>query len=128
MAQVLSVGQCGPDSRALAEVLASVGADVERARSVDDAIAKMNENSYKLVLVNRIFDATGESGVEFIRRVKRDDGVVTAMMLVSNYPEAQAQAVANGARPGFGKSQLGDQAVLELLRDALRGERPEERG
>ena len=41
------------------------------------------------------------------------------MMLVSNYPDAQAAAVEAGALPGFGKRDIGSPRVKELLRQAL---------
>ena len=41
------------------------------------------------------------------------------MMLVSNYPDAQAEAIAAGALPGFGKRELGSERVTKLLREAL---------
>ncbi len=41
------------------------------------------------------------------------------MMLVSNYPDAQAAAVANGALPGFGKREIGSPRVIELIKGAL---------
>ena len=41
------------------------------------------------------------------------------MMLVSNYPEAQQQAVASGALPGFGKNALGRPETMTALRAAL---------
>ena len=37
---------------------------------------------------------------------------------ISNYPEAQAEAVAAGALPGFGKAELHDPRTAELLRSA----------
>jgi hypothetical protein len=40
-------------------------------------------------------------------------------MLVSNYAEAQAAALAAGAAPGFGKREIGTPKVKELLRSAL---------
>jgi hypothetical protein len=43
-------------------------------------------------------------------------------MLVSNYPDAQAAAVAAGALPGFGKRELGSARIPELIRSALQGE------
>jgi hypothetical protein len=42
------------------------------------------------------------------------------MMLVSNYPDAQAAAEKAGALPGFGKRDIGSPRVKELLRDALK--------
>jgi hypothetical protein len=39
-------------------------------------------------------------------------------MLVSNFPEAQAAALAAGALPGFGKKALGSATTPPLLRQA----------
>jgi hypothetical protein len=41
------------------------------------------------------------------------------MMLVSNYPDAQAAAVAAGAVPGFGKREIGTPRVAQVIREAL---------
>ena len=35
-----------------------------------------------------------------------------------HYADAQAKAIANGALPGFGKSQLGDPQLVEKIRAA----------
>jgi hypothetical protein len=43
----------------------------------------------------------------------------TKFMLVSNYPDAQAAAVAAGALPGFGKREIGQPRVAQLIREAL---------
>jgi hypothetical protein len=40
-------------------------------------------------------------------------------MLVTNYPQHQAEAVAAGAVRGFGKLEYGDPATLEKLRAVL---------
>jgi hypothetical protein len=57
-------------------------------------------------------------GVAVIRKLRRDYPNLK-MMLVSNYPEAQAAAVAEGALPGFGKRELGSSKAKEMLRQAL---------
>ena len=41
------------------------------------------------------------------------------MMLVSNYEDAQNEAVAAGALPGFGKASLGQPHMLARLRPLL---------
>jgi len=41
--------------------------------------------------------------------------------LVSNYTDAQAQAVQAGAEPGFGKSSLGQPQMLDRVRAFLGG-------
>jgi DNA-binding NtrC family response regulator len=43
----------------------------------------------------------------------------TKFMLVSNYPDAQAAAVAAGGVAGFGKREIGQPRVAQLIRDAL---------
>jgi DNA-binding NtrC family response regulator len=118
-AHVLSVGQCGYDDSRLARVL-SVEADahMDRAATAEDARRKMAEKKYDLVLVNRVFDGDGESGVDFIGEMRKAEGA-PCMMLVSDYADAQAAAVANGAFAGFGKSNFGTPEVGQCLRQAL---------
>ena len=40
-------------------------------------------------------------------------------MLVSNYADAQKQAVAAGARPGFGKAELNSSKAVDAIAAAL---------
>jgi ActR/RegA family two-component response regulator len=95
-----------------------VGARMDIAHSAAEAKRMMAETPYALVLVNRIFDGDGDKGLSFITAMKKDDAGA-AMMLVSDYPEAQAQAVASGAMEGFGKSQLHDPALAARLQAAM---------
>jgi hypothetical protein len=62
-------------------------------------------------------------GVDLIKRIK-DRKFEVKMMLVSNYPDAQAEAIAAGALPGFGKRELGSSRILTLIREALEDEAP----
>ena len=41
------------------------------------------------------------------------------MLLISNHDDAQEQAIAAGARPGFGKSQIPEPETAEILRDVI---------
>jgi len=81
--------------------------------------------SADLLLVNRVLDGEFEStgGVELVRslaaRAKATDQRVPALMLVSNFADAQEEAVAAGARPGFGKKEMNSERVRELIRAAL---------
>src|SRR5438552_2303305 len=103
--RVLSVGQCGFDHGQLAHRLREMfDAEVIAADDERDALRKLDA-SFALILVNRVFDADGASGIDFIRRVS--EHTKTPLMLVSNYADAQAEAVAAGSLPGFGKSALG---------------------
>jgi DNA-binding NtrC family response regulator len=115
---VLSVGQCGYDDSRIAQVVRkALGAFVERAHSADEARRLLSTNNYSLVLINRQFDAGG-SGLDLISELKRN-GVTTPLMLVSDYADAQAKALANGALPGFGKSAIGSPDVLKTLQAAV---------
>jgi DNA-binding NtrC family response regulator len=115
---VLSVGQCGYDDSRIAQVVRkALGAFVQRAHSADEARRLLTTNQYALVLANRQFDAGG-SGLDLIAELKRS-GVTTPLMLVSDYADAQARAVANGALPGFGKSAIGSPDVIKTLQAAV---------
>lgn len=119
--RILSVGQCGFDhgriSRHLQQTLA---VEVEGADGPDDALAALRREPFHLVLVNRVSDADGAPGIELIRRLKSDPALAELpVMLVSNFADAQAEAVALGALPGFGKSELTAAATTDRLRTAL---------
>jgi len=117
--RVLSVGQCQADHGRLAATLRrSLGVEVVPADDAAEALRRLSEEKFDLVLVNRVFDADGASGLEFIRQLTK--GAAPApVMLVSNYEDAQQEAVAAGALPGFGKAALGDPATADALRHAL---------
>ena len=116
--RVLSVGQCMADHSRISHVLRRVfAAEVVAADTAGEVLQQMREEVFDLVLVNRVFDADSDSGVEFIRQVKSDEKLgKTPVMLVSNYEDAQAQAVAAGAQEGFGKASLQAPRTVELLR------------
>jgi CheY-like chemotaxis protein len=73
------------------------------------------------VLVNRVLDADGSSGLELIRALKAEEQLRDVpVLLVSNYEDAQAQAVQAGAVPGFGKAELGQPHMLACVEPYLR--------
>lgn len=119
--RVLSVGQCGFDHGGIAHAFRQAfGAEVTSAATAPRALDLLRKESFALVLVNRVFDADGESGLDFIRTVKADEGLrATPVLLVSNYADAQTEAAAAGAEPGFGKAELGRPAMLERVRPLL---------
>jgi two-component system chemotaxis response regulator CheY len=119
--RVLSVGQCAADHGSISHTLqAQFGASVESAQHADDALERLRDESFDLVLVNRIFDRDGDSGLDFIRRLKGDEALRRIpVMLVSNYHDAQTQAQAVGAVPGFGKAALGKPLLRERLEPYL---------
>ncbi len=119
--RILSVGQCAADSYNVTRTFdLAFGAEVVSAHFAREALALLREGSFDLVLVNRIFDADGGSGLDLIRLLRSDEGLRSVpVMLVSNYPEAQAQAVSAGALPGFGKAALGQPEMLEQVGGVL---------
>lgn len=123
---VLSVGQCGADTFAIRRVLENrFQAMVGSADTLDDALVKLRAGGVDLVLVNRILDADGSSGLELIERIKAEPGLENLpVMLVSNYPEWQQEAARLGAVPGFGKAALGQPHMIARLETWLGAARP----
>ena len=119
--RVLNVGQCGVDTVSITRFLSkAVGAEVIGAHSPDEAAEALRGGGFDLVLVNRVFDRGGDSGLDFIRTLKGDpDLAEVPVMLVSNFDDAQREAVDLGALPGFGKAKVGDPEVAEQIRSAI---------
>ncbi len=120
--RVLSVGQCFADHSGITRVLrGSFAAEVVGADTQREALNLLRQDSFALVLVNRVFDADGSAGLELIRAIKKEDELRDLpVMLVSNYEDAQAQAVLEGAAPGFGKAALGQPHMLARVEPYLR--------
>lgn len=121
MKRILDVGQCNPDHAVISRMIADhFEAQIDRAHGWEDALAALERKPYDLVLINRLLDRDGSQGILILERIKADPGLAdTPVMLISNYPEAQAAAIAKGAVPGFGKDALGTRETIEALRAAL---------
>ena len=121
--RVLDVGQCDYDHSRISNLLRSqFGAEVVRVHSATEAIERLRGEAFDLVLVNRVFDRTAEEGLDLIRKTKADAKTsAVPVMLVSNFPESQTEAVAAGALPGFGKAALAEEATRERLEKVLGG-------
>lgn len=122
--RVVLVGHCGPDSSYLRMAVSSAGKDVKVTAADDErSLRRELEQGAALVLVNRVLDYgfETEQGVDVIRHFRGEFPAVP-MMLISNYPEAQAAAVAAGAAPGFGKGEIGTRRVTEMLKQAIGSE------
>jgi DNA-binding response OmpR family regulator len=115
--RVLDIGQCDPDHHSISRMLRDwFSVDIDRAKLWSDAEAQLTSRAYDLALVNRHLDEDYSEGVDIIRRMKSDPRFAgVPIMLVTNFPEHQAAAVAAGAAPGFGKSHLADEATRKLL-------------
>ncbi|MEM1028335.1 MAG: hypothetical protein AAGJ38_09655 [Planctomycetota bacterium] len=115
---VALVGHCGFDGSSLTRLAKSALPDAEIVAVNHQKDLDTVAHGQALLLINRVLDGRfdAESSVSMIEQLaERDDA--PAMMLISNYPDAQAQAEAAGALPGFGKSDLGRAEITERLRD-----------
>lgn len=119
--RVVSVGQCGVDHGAISRFLQTgFGAQTIAADSAEEMLDLLDDGDVTLVLVNRVLDLDGTRGVDVIRTLKADPrGANVATMLVSNFASAQAEAVAVGALPGFGKADIGRQTASQALEPIL---------
>ncbi len=120
-ARIALVGHCGPDSWMLkgAVVRAFPVADVVMVN--DGASLQAHAEKADLLLVNRQLDGdfdTG-SGLDLIRVLMGLPNRRAVVMLVSNYADAQAEAVAFGAAAGFGKAKAGSPETAQRMRAAV---------
>jgi two-component system, chemotaxis family, chemotaxis protein CheY len=119
--RVLDIGNCAPDHSAIRrQIEGSFDAQVDQADDLASAMTKLEQQAADLILVNRKLDIDYSDGMAIVRHLKSDSRWSSVpVMLVSNYPEYQAEAVAAGAEPGFGKQELRMSETLEKLRKHL---------
>ena len=120
--KIALVGHCGPDSSFLRIAVSKAERDAMILSVDDDSdLKRVLDDGVDLLLLNRQLDYGFDEheGVALIRRIRSKYPAVKAM-LVSNYPDAQAAAVKEGALPGFGKREIGTPRVSELLKEALK--------
>lgn len=120
--RVLSIGQCGPDHGAISGMFRrEFGVEVVGVDTLAEAERSCERDGLPtLILVNRKLDIDYSDGLELIRSLKANAKTAsTPVMLVSNYPEYQAEAVTLGALAGFGKAELSQSATLAKLRPIL---------
>ncbi len=115
------VGHCGFDSGGLTRLLQDTfpGIDVAAARSLD--ALETYADAGALLLINRLPEGAfnNRDGVALIRHLaQRPNALPARAVLVSNYADAQADAVAAGASPGFGKSEMHTEQTKARLRHA----------
>ena len=115
--RVLDVGNCVPDHAAIRSLLErTFKAEVTQTHGPDDTLAALKEESFDLVLINRKLDQDYSDGLDIIKSIKSDSALATTpVMLITNYEDHQAAAVAAGAEPGFGKLSLSSPQTLERL-------------
>ncbi len=121
MKKILSVGQCNPDHSSIKTFLTrNFECDVIRIDSTEQAITELQNNSYDLVLINRKLDIDYTDGTILITKMKSIENFKSIpVMLISNYPEFQEEAVLLGAVYGFGKAELGKEIAVERVAKIL---------
>lgn len=118
--KILDVGQCPPDHASLKALAEKAGAEVTKVALPREAMDLMKTEKFDLVFVNRKIDADYTDGLELIKMMQQNEHTKnTPVMLISNYGDAQAEAVSHGAIPGFGKNDIGTQPALDRVMNAL---------
>jgi hypothetical protein len=116
--EVLLAGNCDPDTWALQGLLKELGAgEIQVAESSQEVEQLLGKQTFQLVLLNRVFDSTGELALDILAKLTPEQR--GRCMLISNFADAHQAAVKLGAQTGFGKRQLRDAATRTLLQSAL---------
>ena len=115
--KMVLVGHCGPDSWMLRGAVdrAVPEADLVMVTDQDELAAHLHPG--RVLLLNRVLDGRfdQEHGHELIDRIVAAGAIP---MLVSNFEDAQANAVAAGAHEGFGKTAINEPQTAEVIRAA----------
>ncbi len=113
------VGHCGPDSYLMKNAVARAvpGATVVLADDAESLRTHLRADA--VLLINRVLDDgfDTESGITLIESLAESEPK-PVMILVSNLADAQQQAVAAGARPGFGKRDIYAERTKAILNEA----------
>ena len=117
--QIVLVGHCGIDGPRLQEEIGAKISDAKVTRVNSDAdLKRACESPDALLLVNRDPVGFDYDGLTIIRDICR--GPTRAkVMLVSDYEDAQSEAQNLGALPGFGKSEIGSDALVDRIKHAI---------
>ena len=121
--RVLAVGNCSFDHGNIRSMIErQFNATTDRAHSATDALTALQSTHYDLVLINRKLERDGSDGIEIIRAMKADPQTIDVpVMMITNFPDHQEQAIRAGALIGFGKARLDDPAA-RLVANWLPGE------
>jgi CheY-like chemotaxis protein len=118
---VIDCGNCGPDYNSIRKLMQSqFDAVVIQTHGLEDTLEQLAQRKVDLVTVNRKLDRDYTDGMEVIRGIKADRRFAEVpVMLITNYEEYQAEAIAAGAVRGFGKLSVSDPATVALLKPIL---------
>jgi hypothetical protein len=120
VSKVVLVGHCGYDASQLHKTVQSALPELPIESANETGELQQHAASDALLLVNRKLDPGlgTDNGIELIKELA-DDGDAPRLMLISNFAEAQSEAQAAGALPGFGKGGLGSETATERLKAAV---------
>lgn len=125
MRYVLDIGNCDPDHASIKSMIESnIDAAVVRAAKLEDAIDRIAETAFSLILVNRLLDIDGTEGLDVIRALRKEVATKEVpIMMITNFAEHQEIAITEGAIYGFGKKAIGTPETIELVKGALQLEK-----
>lgn len=114
---VLDIGNCNPDHASIQRMLTSkYDVVVLRAHQLSDALPLLEKQNVDLIVINRKLDIDYSDGMEILRHLKQNSATKSIpVMIVTNYPEHQLAAVAEGAEYGFGKLEYAQPSTHERL-------------
>ena len=117
MKKVMSVGQCPPDHAAIKYFIEdNFDAKIIKIDSTEEALEELTKQKIDLVLVNRKLDIDYTDGSILIQKMNQAGLLAdTPIMLISNFPEYQQEAITLGAKMGFGKNDLGSSQTRDYL-------------
>ncbi len=117
---VLDVGQCGFDHMQIAKICLQFGAQTRQIHTENELFDTLKKEAPNLIFINRILDSNGANGIKIIKNLKSDDNTkYLPVLLISNYAQAQHEAVSLGALQGFGKNELHTDGTTDLLSKLL---------
>lgn len=121
MKRILDVGNCSPDHAAITKFMTQhFECEVAQADRAADALAKLREQPFDLVVVNRKLDVDYSDGIEVIKQIKATPDIADVpVMLITNFAEHQDAAIEVGAVRGFGKLEYDQPETLERVKAAL---------
>lgn len=113
------VGHCSPDAGMLRSAVRHVfpGATLVSVNNVAGLTEYRKRGT--VWLVNRVLDGDfgGYDGMAILTKAASGDDA-PAVMLISNYDDAQATAMVQGALRGFGKLSLYSESTAQAIRTA----------
>jgi len=96
--RVLSVGQCSYDHGMISRTLEhAFDVRVQSAAATDDALEKLRTEPFDLVLVNRILDRDGSSGLDLIRAIKADPELADIPVIMVTFVQEKGLGFSLGA-------------------------------